>query len=342
MTDIKKGYCFFDHKLSMKNINPTADAQMKKLKEFILGEKTISFAILHRKEIHSKKNGDPFLAMELGDASGHMSAVMWENVKSVHVEVGDVIKFSGIVEQYRHQKQIKVDKIRCVREDDLFDIEFLLPSTKTNRDALWQNYQRLIESIAQPFLLSLLHRIFEDEKFVKSFYDASASKRWHHAYLGGLLEHSLSVATICDRLSSLYPQVDRDLLVTAALLHDIGKIKTYTPAPIFDYTDVGRLIGHIVMGWQLISEKINEFPKFPESLSVKLQHLILSHQGLYENASPVIPMIPEGFILYYADEIDSKMNAIDQITNEDNMKDADWSNFINPIGRFLFLENRKK
>jgi 3'-5' exoribonuclease len=151
------------------------------------------------------------------------------------------------------------------------------------------------------------------------------------------MEHTLNIATICDRLAKIYPGVDRDLLVTAALLHDIGKTDSYHFGPLFDYTDAGRLLGHIVIGSQIVAEKIKEFPEFPHEMAMKLQHLILSHQGKLEQASPVEPMMREGFILYYADEIDSKLNAFDRIDKDERPAGAKWSKFVNLLGRYLYL-----
>ena len=315
---------------------------MKKLSELLLGEKAVSFAVLYRKEKKQKKNGELFLSMELGDAFTRLAAVMWEQIETAEeAKVGEVVKFAGMVDEYQSRKQIRIEKIRSAREDDPFDLNLLIPSSKVDRATLWQQYEKMIESIAQPFLLSLLHRIFDDEEFAKSFRDSTASKGWHHGYLGGLLEHSLSVAKVCDQVASFYPQIDRDLLVTAAMLHDIGKVQTYKQGPVFEYTDEGRLLGHIAMGYQLIAEKIAQFPQFPKELSTRLLHLILSHQGFLEHASPVVPMIPEGFILYYIDEIDSKLNSIEKITQEQGADGTRWSSFNTLLERSLYLGDQK-
>ena len=310
---------------------------MKPLKDLLLGENVTNFAVLHRKERKLKKNGEPYLFMELSDASAQVAAVMWDHLDSATAGIGQIIKVAGVLEEYQGQKQLKIDKIRVAREDDHVDLTNLIPTTPRDRGMLWEQYQHFIDSLAQPHLLSLLRRIFADEEFVKAFCDTPGGKKWHHAYLGGLLEHTVNIATICDRLAKIYPQVDRDLLIASALLHDIGKVDSYTRGPMFEFTDAGRLLGHIVLGAQLVAEKIRQFPEFPVELAMRLQHLILSHQGTLEQASPVVPMTPEGFLLYYADEIDSKMNAILRISEKEHAEGKRWSEYVNLLGRYLYL-----
>jgi len=315
---------------------------MKQINELLLGENFTSFFILQRKDVRRTKHGSPYLALDLGDASGQIEAHLWDDAEKVAatIEVGQVVKVQGTVEEYKEKKQIKVEKIRSANEQDEYAIDKLIPSTTADRDQLWQQFEKMVHSVAHPFLLSLLRKFFDDDEFVKSFSEAPAAKQWHHGYLGGLMEHTLGVATVCDRLAKVYPAVDRDLLVTAALLHDIGKVDTYFHGPSFDYTDAGRLMGHIVIGSQMVAEKIRSFPQFPEELALKLQHLILSHQGMLEQASPVVPMMREAFILYYADEIDAKLNAFEQVYRQE--KGAKWSKFVNLLGRYFYLGEKAK
>jgi len=317
---------------------------MKQITDLVLGEHCTAFFVVRRKEIKKKKNGDPFLTLDLADASGHIDAVWWDfapdlfgKTEADGIEAGDVVKVAGHVEEYQGIRQIRVEKIRRVKPEDQVDLAKLIPVVEIDRQVLWQNFRKMIDSLANPYLLSLLRRIFDDETLAKKFIDAPGGKLWHHNYLGGLMEHTLNIATICDRLAKIYPPVDRDLIVAAALVHDIGKVDSYTVGPNFDYTDAGRLLGHIVIGSQMVAAKINEFPEFPGELAMKLQHLILSHQGKLEQASPVEPMTREAFILYYADEIDSKLNAIERINKDERPRGAKWSKFVNLLGRYLYL-----
>jgi 3'-5' exoribonuclease len=315
---------------------------MKQISELLLGESFTSFFILHRKDLRRTQHGAPFLALDFGDAGGMIEARLWDDAEKVAttIEVGQVVKVQGIVEEYKDKKQIKVEKIRSASEQDEYSIDKLIPSTSADRDQLWQQFEKMVHTVAHPFLLSLLRKFFDDAEFVKSFSEAPAAKLWHHGYLGGLMEHTLGVATVCDRLAKLYPAVDRDLLVTAALLHDIGKVDSYLHGPTFEYTDAGRLIGHIVIGSQMVAEKIRSFPQFPEELALKLQHLILSHQGMLEQASPVIPMMREAFILYYADEIDAKLNAFEQVYRQE--KTVKWSRYVTLLGRYFYFGEKAK
>jgi 3'-5' exoribonuclease len=317
---------------------------MKQITDLMLGEHFTAFFVVRRKEIKKKKNGEPYLTLDFADASGHIDAVWWDFTPDLFggsdaesVEAGDVVKVAGSVEEYHGVKQIRVEKIRRAKPDDQVDMSKLIPVVETDRQVLWQNFRKMIDSLANPYLLSLLRRIFDDEAFAKKFMDAPGGKLWHHNYLGGLMEHTLNIATICDRVSKIYPAVDRDLIVAAALLHDIGKVDSYTFGPNFEYTDAGRLLGHIVIGSQIVAKKINEFPEFPQELAMKLQHLILSHQGKLEQASPVEPMTREGFVLYYADEIDSKLNAFDRVSKDERPHGAKWSKFVSLLGRYLYL-----
>ncbi|MCG3118783.1 MAG: 3'-5' exoribonuclease YhaM [bacterium] len=317
---------------------------MKSIADLMLGEHFTAFFVVRRKEIKKKKNGDPFLTLDLTDASGHLDAVWWDfqpdlfgKTEADGVEIGDVVKVAGSVEEYQGVRQIRVEKIRRAKPEDQVDLAKLIPVVEIDRNVLWQNFRKMIDSIANPYLLSLLRRIFDDEALAKKFMDAPGGKLWHHNYLGGLLEHTLNIATTCDRLAKIYPALDRDLLIAAALVHDLGKVESYTYGPHFDYTDSGRLLGHIVIGSQMVAEKINSFPEFPHELKMKLQHLILSHQGKLEQESPVVPMTREAFILYYADEIDSKLNAFERISKDERPAGAKWSKYVNLLGRYLYL-----
>ena len=232
---------------------------MKPITDLVLGEHFTAFFVVRRKEIKKKKNGDPFLTLDLADASGHIDAVWWEfqpdlfgKTEADSVEAGDVVKVAGHVEEYQGVRQIRVEKIRRTKPEDQVDLAKLIPVVETDRQVLWQNFRKTIDSIVNPYLLSLLRRLFDDEAFAKKFIDAPGGKLWHHNYLGGLLEHTLNIATICDRLAKVYPAIDRDLVVAAALVHDIGKADSYTAGTNFDFTEAGRLLGHIVIVSQLV------------------------------------------------------------------------------------------
>jgi len=191
--------------------------------------------------------------------------------------------------------------------------------------------------VQNTFLRGLLDLIFQDQKIRKAFGDAPGGKLWHHAYLGGLLEHTLSVTKIAEQAAKQYPGINRDLLLTAGLLHDIGKISSYTYRTVIDFTDEGRLLGHIVIGAQMVTDKIKIFPDFPRPLAKELLHLILSHQGKLEQASPVVPMTLEALLLYYADEIDSKANAFLRIQEREKKPGRTWSSYVNLMNQYFYF-----
>lgn len=204
-------------------------------------------------------------------------------------------------------------------------------------EVLLERYRQKAQSVTNPYLQKLLSSILEDEKLAGKLKLAPGGKLWHHSYVGGLLEHTLKVVEFCEKASELYELVDRDLLVAGALIHDIGKIYSYSLSGFIDYTDEGRLLGHIVSGDELVSQKIAAIEGFPESLALELRHLVLSHQGELEFASPVVPQTLEAIILYYADEIDAKAGAFTQIIQREKSPGKKWSDWVPLIHRYIYL-----
>jgi 3'-5' exoribonuclease len=314
--------------------------ETKAIKELRPGEVVTSFFVLRKKELKTKRDSEEMYAsLEFGDASGRIRGSLWDNVKSTYenLKVGTVVKVKCRTVEFNDRLHLNVDQIRTAEERDEVDFARLVPVVKKDRDKLQAHLDELIESVEQPHLNKLLAAIFQDAEIRTRFYDAPAGKLWHHGYLGGLLEHTLAVTDISEKVSQMYPDVDRDLLVAGGLLHDIGKISTYEYKTLIDYTDEGRLLGHIVIGAQLVEERIKSIPDFPTAVKTELLHLILSHQGKLEQASPVVPMTLEALILYYADELDSKANAFTRIRNKDKRSGAKWSSFVRLLDRYLYL-----
>lgn len=326
----------------------------KLISELAAGDTIVSFFVVRRKEIRTKRDSDEtYLSLELADCSGRISASIWDDFAEIDdaIEVGDVVKVQGKVVSFRDRLYLNIERLRKSTETDAVDLTRLVPASDRNPGEMWAELDGLVASVQNPPLRRVLEEIFKDEEFRKQFSETPGGKQWHHAYLGGLLEHTLSVTQICDRLAPLYSGVDRDLLVSAALLHDIGKIRSYHSFPTFDYTDEGRLLGHIVIGSQMVAAAISKIrlsdgPKdqsgadtdpFPEELAKKLQHLILSHQGKLEQASPVVPMMLEALILYYADELDSKANAFLRIQKREKKPGTRWSSYIKLIERHFYF-----
>ncbi|NIR47813.1 HD domain-containing protein, partial [candidate division KSB1 bacterium] len=266
------------------------------------GDKLVSFFVLRKKELKSKRDSDDdYLSLELGDASGRVTATVWDDVQKHYdaLSKGDIVKVKGKAINFRERLHITVEKIRGAEEKDQCDLKQLVPVVDKDRNKLLAHLDELIKKVENDPLKKLLNSIFKDESIRKAFRNAPGGKLWHHNYVGGLLEHTLSVTDISLSVGANYPGINRDLLIAGGLLHDIGKIESYSYKTLIDYTDRGRLLGHIVIGAQIVSDKIKSIPDFPKNLENQLLHLILSHQGKLEQASPVVPMTLEGLLLYY-------------------------------------------
>jgi 3'-5' exoribonuclease len=321
---------------------------MKSIHDFKAGETITAFFIIRKIQFKTKRDGAPYLLFEFGDSTGRISATLWDNVKDVYniLKLGDIVKVKGSVLTYQDSLQLSIDKIRKTDTSDNIDIQRFIPKGKIDINRLFEQLLEKIESVGNAELKRLLHRIFKDPYWIQAFKEAPGGKLWHHAYMGGLLEHTMAVVTVCETMARLYRMVDRDLLVTGALLHDIGKIDEYGYSQGFiDFTDEGRLWGHISIGAQQIRTLIEEMEKnegFSPELKRQLIHLILSHQGELEHGSPVLPATMEAIILYYSDEMDSKSNAIKHIIERDSHPDRRWSQYVHLLDRFIYLSPSDK
>ncbi len=302
------------------------------------GGEFIGFYVLKRCEL-KEYVGSFRVEVELSDKTGSVPGVIWENAHQIRqqIEKGSIVKVNGCLLTYREMPQARIDKIRAAQEGE-YDPESFIPSTAKDIQVLKARVKELLESINDPDLSRLGKLIFEKDQFIKEFTRSPAGMKWHHSYLGGLLEHSVEVAEICNFVAERHPDLNRDLLVLAGLLHDVGKIREYSVTTMIDFTDEGRLEGHIVMGERFVRNMCDRVDNFPGKLKMILSHLMLSHQGLKEFSSPVVPMIPEGFVLYYADEIDSKLNALGRITEKTKNNEKKWSEFVRLLGRFIYVD----
>lgn len=308
------------------------------VKDLKPGLEVTEFFVLRKKELKEKYDGQRFLKLELGDRSGRIDAVVWDNSDQLYdkAEVGEIVKVKGWVSTYKEMPQIKVDKIRRAKDEEIDLVDFL-PQSERDFNLLYDDFKNIVQTIENSYLRRLLDILLEDSSFMEKFKRAPGGKLWHHARVGGLLEHTLRVVSICEKAAEMYDLVDRDLLITGALVHDIGKVNSYSVGGFFDYTDEGRLVGHIVSGDELIDRKIQKITDFPRDLALKLKHLILSHQGQLEFASPVVPKTIEAIILHYADELDAKADAFSHIIKTQKIKGKKWSDWVHLINRFIYL-----
>ena len=288
------------------------------------------------------RSGKPYLIMTLMDRSGEVAGRLWENADAVMsmCEPGNLLQVTAQAQVYRGNLQLKIDSV-CTIDKENIDFTLFLHASKKNTEDMARAIHSLANSVQNPFYKKLLLAFFEDSTFFKKFQQAPAAKFMHHAYLGGLLEHTLAVSQLAEMLAGFYPSLDRDLLLTGALLHDIGKTKEFAFETYpFDYTNKGRLMGHLVLGAEMVQDRINTFPGFPEDLSTRLQHMILSHHGRYEFGSPCLPMVGEAFVLNFLDDLDAKLNFIGRLEEQAPEPGFQWTDFQRTLDRFLFVNGR--
>lgn len=278
------------------------------------GDTVQGFALLRKKEVRQDKSGRDYLDLELADASGSITGKAWSDSAALAnaFDPYDYVKFRGQIQSYRDQLQIKVDNLRRATDEDRaegFDEGVLVPTTHEDIDQLWERLAGLLEShIARPFARRLAAETVAVHGERLRLHPAA--KAIHHAYRGGLLEHVVSMMGLAVRLCDHYPELDRDLVVLGVLFHDLGKLDELGAMPRNDYTPVGRLVGHIVLGRDLVRERVAAIPDFPADFALELEHLVLSHQGKREFASPVEPMTKEAFALHMIDDLDSKLAVL--------------------------------
>lgn len=298
---------------------------MKYIKDLKEGDRVFDIYLCKKKVAAVTKNGKPYESVVLQDKTGTIDAKVWEpnNPGIGDYDELDYIEVYGEVNNFQGALQISVKRIRVCREGEYNPSDYLPVSSK-DIDTMYNELTGLINSIGNTYLKKLLESFFiEDENFRKAFQKSSAAKSVHHGFVGGLLEHTLSVTKLCDYYCSAYPILKRDLLLTAAICHDIGKTKEISPFPENDYTDDGQLLGHIVMGAQMVGERAAKIEGFPHSLLTEVQHCILAHHGKYEYGSPKIPALIEALALNYADDTDAKLETFKEIL-ESNSDNTGW------------------
>jgi len=270
------------------------------------------FFAVTAKQLRTRREGGEYLALTLGDKTGQFDARMWENFADCvpKFEAGSVVKVQALVCRFADKLQLKIEKLRPADPHE-FTLSDFVPTTEKNVEELWSQLNAIVSTFTDPHLLALARNFLEDADFSAALKEAPAARSMHHAFIGGMLEHVVSMLGLCDAVARHYPQIHRDLLLTGALLHDIGKLKELSWGTSFDYTMEGQMLGHITIGIGQIDQKISALPGFPEQLRLLVQHMVLSHHGKYEFGSPKLPMIPEAVLLHYIDDMDAKMQTMD-------------------------------
>ena len=271
----------------------------------------VAFFAVRSKQLRSRKDGGQYLAVTLGDRTGQIESRMWENFAeaSPGFETGDVVKVRAEVCRYNDRFQLNLEKLRRANADE-FELADYVPQTRQDVDELWSALIRTVDSFSDLWLQALVRSFLNDPLMAIAYREAPAAKSLHHAWLGGLLEHVVSLLGICDLAAHHYPEINRDLLLTGVILHDIGKLEELRWGTSFDYTLEGQLVGHIAIGLVMIEKKLATLPGFPPPLRMLVEHMVLSHHGKLEFGSPKLPMIPEAVLLHYLDDLDAKMHTM--------------------------------
>src|ERR1700683_3112073 len=296
---------------------------------------TSNFVVVS-KQIKPKKTGEPYLALTLGDRSGQLEAKMWDNVEEVLkvFKQDDVRKIKGLVNKYKSRFQLTIHKLRKLGESEIEFADYL-PKTSRNIDELWQTLTDFVSTFQNLPLKALVQAFMSDAEIAAAYRNAPAAKTLHHAYIGGLLDHVVSLFRPCYLICRNYPLVNRDLLLTGVFLHDIGKIHELAYNRAFSYTTRGQLLGHMVIELEMLQAKLALFPDFPPELKTLIEHLIISHHGQYEFGSPKLPMFPEALLLHYMDDLDSKMEAMRAHFEREADLENPWTSYNASLGRPL-------
>lgn len=310
----------------------------KFLRELNVGDKFAGFVVLRRLNVREKKDGSPFLELEFQDKSGRLPGKIWEQVDEYRklLAAGTIVKLQATVKTWQDQKELTVERLRPVNAEDPVDRSRLVPVSEHPPEELRRHARRLVEGIKKPPLRNFLRRLFDDPEIDKLYFEAPAGQLWHHAYLGGLAEHSLAMAEVLLKAAESYPAADQDLLVAGALLHDVGKIEEYSWDTTIEYTDRGRLIGHLVLSQELLARHRSEDLAVPDELWGRLMHIILSHHGTREMGAAVLPMTLEAIMLHHADEMDAKANAFNRIIQRSREQGERWTEWVKLMERFLY------
>ncbi|MCS6951644.1 MAG: HD domain-containing protein [Bryobacterales bacterium] len=297
--------------------------------------------LVHHKEIRQKKSGELYLSLLLRDRTGDLDAKMWDNVAEVmHTfEQDDFVRVKGLYTIYQNRPQLTIHKVERLDEAEVDPADFF-PVSSRDPEEMFAELRQIVTGVRHPHLKALLEAFLNDPEIAARLKRAPAAKSVHHAYLGGLLEHVLSLCRLCQFAAGHYPHVDPDLLVTGAILHDIGKLYELRYDRNFAYTTEGQLLGHIAIGLRLIAAKLRDIPNFPERLRTLVEHMVLSHHGQLEYGSPKVPLFPEALLLHHLDDLDSKMDCMRARVDQDPHVEGEWTGYSQPLDRIVLKKGR--
>jgi len=308
---------------------------MKFITDFREHDLIVGHYFCKSKQSLKTRAGKTYYSLKLQDKTGMADAKVWELTKDIQdFDEGDMIKIDASVLSYNNEIQVKVNKIRRSTPGEYVLADFI-PSTTKDVEKMYGQVVGIIKSIQNPHLKALLENILvKDEARANALKTHSAAKQMHHGYMGGLLEHTVSVAQICDFVGARYDYVNRDLLLTGALLHDIGKIYELSPMPYNEYTDDGQMLGHIIIGVEMIAAEVAKIEGFPHTLASLVKHIIISHHGEFEFGSPKLPATTEATIIHYADNMDAKVKTIEELFDSDTSP-GPWVGYHKALARYI-------
>ena len=285
------------------------------------------------------KNGKQYISLNLTDKTGEVKARIWDNAEKLGSKFsqGDIVTLKAFSVMYQGTLQLNINSIEKFTADESLLME-LLPASPVNPDELFNELIGICRTFSNPHLKRLLELIFSSDDIANSFKKAPAAKSIHHDYLGGLIEHTTNVTRLALAVAPLYPNLNVELLLTCAMLHDIGKIQELAYENSFSYTDSGRLIGHITLGCDIVTDAIKKIPEFPDDLALVVRHLLLSHHGQYEFGSPKRPKMPEALLLSYMDDLDAKMFGFTEQIKKERKPDSKWTSYNKIFDRYLYTD----
>jgi len=300
------------------------------------GDRVNDYFLAARKELRSRQNGGKFLGLVLRDKTGEIGAVAWDSAEMMGrlFEMGDVIAVRGTVQTYQGRLQVRVESIAALNPGDYdpADLKGTSQDLAEDRD----RYVEKLRSVQQPDLKRLLQLFLDNGELMEQFCRASAGRKWHHEYAGGLLRHCLEMTCLADTLCDLFPDLHRDLLVTAIFFHDIGKLQEMSHELVVDYTDEGKLLGHLHLGAVMLERAIARLDHFPEELRLRLVHCVLSHHGELQNGSPVTPRTAEAVALHFLDNLDAQTEAFLRVIRETRNRGQEWSEYQPLVDRVIW------
>src|SRR5580692_667480 len=301
---------------------------------------TGTFLVQH-KDVRQKKSGDLYLSLTLADRTGDLDAKMWDNAAEA-IETfaqDDFVRVKGLMQVFQNRPQLTLHKIQTVVDADIYVADYF-PTSKRDRDEMFRELQGWIASIGNQHLKALLDAVFADEAVAKAYRTAPAAKSIHHAWIGGLIEHVLSLCSLAKFTAGHYSGIDLDLLLTGVLLHDIGKISELKYVRSFSYSTEGQLLGHIVIGLRMVEDKLRTIPGFPDKLRDLLLHLIASHHGELAFGSPKVPLFPEAMLLHHLDNLDSKMECMRGLIERDRQIEGVWTGYSSALDRTVLKKDK--